>query len=192
MTSRVYQRAASRHLADDSIGEGATVDARACDEFGAFRVRRLRAETLADVIAQVTGAVNDHPKLPSGASATLLADGADGGVFLSTFGRAPRSSVCACEVSDSPSLSQALHLVNGPTVHDKVARGAVVPALLKGGLGDAEVIVTLYARVLSRAATEGERDTLVALVAEAGEARATALEDVFWALVTSNEFLFQH
>jgi hypothetical protein len=192
VTSRVYQRAASKHLADDSIGEGATVDVRARDEFGAFRVRRLRAETLADVIAQVTGAADDHPRLPMGASATLLADGADGSVFLSTFGRTQRSSVCACEVSDSPSLSQALHLVNGPTVHDKIGRGGVVATLLKGGLGDTEVIEALYTRALSRAPTEVERDALVALVVEAGEARATALEDVFWALVTSNEFLFQH
>jgi hypothetical protein len=192
VTSRAYQRASSEPFAGDALGEGAVVDTRARDEFAAFRVRRLRAEVLADVIAQVTGAADDHPKLPAGASATLIPDGADGGVFLSTFGRAPRSSVCACEVSDSPSLSQALHLVNGPTVHEKVVRGGVVAALLKGGFGDAEVIDALYARALSRAPAEAERATLVAVVAEAGEARAAALEDVFWALVTSNEFLFQH
>ena len=116
---------------------------------------------------------------------------ADASYFLRVFGRAPRETSCACEVSDAPSLSQALHLVNGATVHAKVARGGVVKALIDAGLDDAAAVDALYERALCRAPVDAERAAVLEVLAEAGDARKAALEDVFWALLTSNEFLFQ-
>ena len=42
--------------------------------------------------------------------------------FLTTFGRATRETVCSCEVKLEPTLSQALHLLNGQ--HDDVRRSS--------------------------------------------------------------------
>ena len=50
--------------------------------------------------------------------------------FLTTFGRATRETVCACEVKTEPTLSQALHLLNGDTVNAKIKQGGVIPKLM--------------------------------------------------------------
>jgi len=181
LNSRTYQRAIAGH--DPRLG-----DTR---NFARAKVRRLRAETILDAVCQVTSSPEKFRGLPLGARATEIADGRTGNYFLSTFGRAPRESVCACEVSDAPSLSQALHLLNGNTVGEKVRRGALVKSLLDGGKSATEVIDELYLRCLQRSPTEEERARLLAEV-EAGGGGREALEDVFWALLNSREFLFQH
>lgn len=181
--SRAYQRTSSSPTGDSLPWDRAN--------FAAFGVRRLRAETLSDALAAVTGVAEDLPRLAPGVRATQLADGTDASYFLRAFGRATRETVCACEVSSAPSLSQALHLVNGRTVHDKVVRGAVVDDLIEAGLDDAAAVDALYERALCRAPEPGERDAVLEVLAGSEEDRKAALEDVFWALLTSNEFLFQ-
>lgn len=184
--SRAYQRTSDARLPDgDAIGDWDR------SNFAAFQVRRLRAETLSDSIAAVTGVAEDLPRLAPGVRATELGDGADASYFLRVFGRAPRETSCACEASDAPSLSQALHLVNGATVHAKVVGGAVVKDLIERGLDDGAAIDALYMRALCRAPEGPERDALLEVLGDAGDDRRAALEDVFWALLTSNEFLFQ-
>jgi hypothetical protein len=181
LNSRTYQRAIGGD--DPRLG-----DTR---NFAHAKVRRMRAETILDAVCQVTNSPEKFKGLPLGARATEIADGRTGNYFLRTFGRAPRESVCACEVSDAPSLSQALHLLNGETIQNKVRRGEVVKTLLDGGSTPVEVIDELYRRCLSRAPTAAEGAALLAEV-EAGDGGRDALEDVFWALLNSREFLFQH
>ena len=81
--------------------------------FAHAQVRRIPAEVLLDCICQVTETQEKFPGLPLGARAVQIADGGTSTYFLTTFGRAPRNTVCACEVKTEPTLSQALHLLNG-------------------------------------------------------------------------------
>lgn len=181
LNSRTYQRATSAE--EPRLG-----DTR---NFARAKVRRLRAETILDAVCQVTNNPEKFRGLPLGARATEIADGRTGNYFLSTFGRAPRESVCACEVSDAPSLSQALHLLNGNTVQDKIRRGDVIKDLLAAEHTPTEVIDELYRRCLARAPSAEERAVLLTEI-EAGGGGREAFEDVFWALLNSREFLFQH
>ena len=71
---------------------------------------------LLDCISQVTETKNKFQGLPLGARAVQIADGSASTYFLTTFGRATRETVCSCEVKMEPTLSQALHLLNGDTV----------------------------------------------------------------------------
>ena len=179
--SRAYQRSTS----------AAPSNAHDVRNFTRQQVRRLRAETLLDVVCQVTGSPVKLRGLPLGSRAVEIADGTTSNYFLKTFGRAPRESVCACEVSFEPSLSQALHLLNGSTVSDQIRSGSLVERWLGEGRTPAEVIGGLYLRCLGREPTPDELEALRSKVEAAPEARA-ALEDVFWALLNSREFLFQH
>ena len=105
-------------------------------------------------------------------------------------GRLPRETVCACDVSLEPSLSQALHLLNGDVVHEKVTSGGLIPRWVEEGLSPREIIERIYVRSLSRPPSAGELTDLLAKLGEAPD--VAALEDVFWAVLNSREFLFQH
>ena len=154
-------------------------------------MRRVPAETLLDCLSQVTNTKDKFAGLPLGARATQIADGRTSTYFLNAFGRATRETVCACESTTDPSLSQSLHMLNGSTTNSKITQGKVVPELISAEKKPEEVIESLYLRALSRMPTDDERQRLLALANE-GENMQQGLEDVFWAVLNSREFLFNH
>ena len=153
--------------------------------------RRVRAEILLDCISQVTGTQDKFRGLPLGARAVQIADGRSSNYFLTTFGRAARDTCSAAEVSTAPSLSQALHMLNGPTVHGKITQGGLVKRLLDEGQTPEQVIEAIYLRALSRKPTAEEVARLAQLAQEGGNAQQ-GLEDVFWSVLNSREFVFNH
>ncbi len=180
-TSRAYQLGTTPNETNESDESN----------FARGSLRRIRAEVLLDVISQVTETRNKFVGLPLGARAVEIADGNTSTYFLTTFGRASRQTVCSCEVKMDPNLSQALHLINGETVQNKIAEGAVIQRLMDAGKTDAEIITDLYLRCLSRPPSDDELKELLVFVAESPD-KAVALQDVFWALLNSQEFVFNH
>ncbi|NNM30415.1 MAG: DUF1549 domain-containing protein [Akkermansiaceae bacterium] len=183
-TSRTYQL--STQTNETNAGDDTN--------FSHSLVRRVRAEVLVDMLAQVTETPNKFRGLPLGARAVQIADGNTTNYVLTTFGRATRATVCSCEVKMEPNLSQALHLLNGNSTHDRIERGKVVETLLKDGKSPAEVIDTVYVRCLGRVPTEVEKSRLHETVAQAKDEndRKEILNDIFWAILNSKEFLFNH
>jgi hypothetical protein len=180
-TSRTYQRACepteSNRLDETNFSRGS--------------VRRPRAEVLLDVLAQVTDTKNKFPGLPLGARAVQVADGRTTTYFLTTFGRATREDVCSCAVTMDPSLSQALHLLNGDAANERIRQGNVVGRMLDEGRTPGEIIDSLFIRCDGRMPTERERIETLVTVLDASD-KKQALEDVFWALLNSPEFIFNH
>ncbi len=154
-------------------------------------VRRIKAESMLDIISEVTQTQDKFRGLPLGARATEIADGTTSSYFLETFGRATRTTVCTCEVKMEPTLSQALHLMNGDTVNGKMQQGGLLKRLKDEGLEPMQIVEQLYIRCLTRRPTEEERAALAPLFAE-GSNVDQGLEDTFWALLNSREFLFNH
>jgi hypothetical protein len=179
--SRTYQRATQRNESNMS-------DER---NFAHANLRRIKAESLLDAISAVTNTKDKFQGLPLGARAVQIADGQRSTYFLRTFGRATRETVCSCEVKMEPTLSQALHLLNGDTTNSKIASSDVIPTLIKTRKFPEERITELYIRTLSRRPTNDELDKLRPVVGE-GSNPKQALEDIFWALLNSREFLFNH
>ena len=157
--------------------------------FARQTVRRMRAEVLLDCITQVTGTTNRFPGLPLGGRAVHLPDGRTPNYFLTTFGRSTRNTACTCEVKVTPTLSQALHLLNGETTTGKIVEGKVVEKLLAAKPEPAAVAEELYLRCLGRKPTAREAEKIAARLAAADDKKA-ALEDLFWALLNTNEFVF--
>ncbi|MGD9646240.1 MAG: DUF1549 domain-containing protein [Pirellulales bacterium] len=179
--SQAYQRSTERNASNETDEKN----------FAHANLRRIRAENLLDCISQVTETKDKFGGLPLGARATQIADGGTSTYFLTTFGRAARQTVCSCDVKTDPTLSQALHLLNGDTVQGKIRAGGVLTRALEAGKSPAEIIESLYVRCLARKPTAEESEKLTALVAQAPDA-AQGLEDIFWALLNSREFIFNH
>jgi hypothetical protein len=153
--------------------------------------RRIPAEQVLDCISQVTLKQDKFRGLPLGARAVQIANGATSTYFLNTFGRAQRATVCACEASTDPSLSQALHLINGDATNGKIQQGKLIQQLKSEGLNQNQIIEKLFVRCLSRKPTAKEVEELGKLVAAAPD-EVQGLEDVFWVVLNSREFIFNH
>lgn len=181
-TSRTYQLSTQTNPSNEND----------LTNFSHAHPRRLRAEVLLDCISQVTSAPNKFRGLPLGARAVQIADGNTTNYFLTTFGRAKRDTVCSCEVRMEPSLSQALHLLNGDTVNSKIVQGKFVESRIKAGKKPLEIVDEMYISCLTRKPTDKEYSTLVQVLDENKKDEQNALNDIFWSLLNSREFIFNH
>ena len=177
--------------------------------YSRYLVRRLAAEVILDAYAQISevptpfvqvslgssGGTSPTSMYPLGTRALQLPDSQLVSPFLDAFGRPERLQTCSCERQQDSSVGQALHLNNGHTLNDKLrAKTSRVEAWLKEKVGDEEAVRRIYLLALSRPPTEAEAKKFKALLAEAaqdkGTSRRAALEDLFWAVLTSKEFVF--
>ena len=106
--------------------------------------------------------------------------------FTKTFGQPARETACTCERRQTPTLLQALELLNGRTSYETVATGAARYAALP----DTQLLDELYLTALSRRPTEKERTVAIAFLKNAPE-RTAAVTDLLWTVVNTQEFLFQ-
>ena len=159
--------------------------------FSHSSIRRIKAETFLDCISQVTETKNKFPGLPLGARAVQIADGQVSNYFLTTFGRATRESVCSCEVKLDPTLSQSLHLLNGDATTQRITQGNLIGKLLKEKKTPEEILDEIYVRCLSRMPSADEKTKVLALV-NAEKDKKQVLEDAFWAVLNTREYMFNH
>jgi len=169
--------------------------------------RRLTAEVLSDAIADVTGVRDKYTELALNDGSTekttfytnevralQLYDSSVKSYFLQTFGRNSREITCECERSNQPSLVQALHLANGATINDKLSdKKARVTKLLAEKPEPEKLMREAWLLCFGRLPTASEQAGILPLLKDAaGEEKRAAVEDLFWSLLTSREFLFQH
>jgi hypothetical protein len=184
LRSSTYQRASDTNAQN------------AADErcYSHYYPKRLRAEVLLDAVSQVTGVATPFKDQPAGTRALQLADSALDSYFLQTFGRPDRLITCDCERSDEPSMTQVLHLYNGDTLNNKLmAKDGRIEKQLAAGKPPEELIEELYLAALSRPPSAEERAQLAAVLAQTPEAeKRAAIEDLYWSVLSSREFLFNH
>ncbi|WP_425613723.1 DUF1549 domain-containing protein [Anatilimnocola sp. NA78] len=182
LSSRLYQLAAT------------TTPSNATDEqnFSHASHKALPAEVLLDAIGQATGTPEVFNGWPEGHRAVQIWDNKLPSYFFRIFGRPVRATVCECERSNEPSISQALHLLNSPEIMAKIrSRSGNAAVLAKKPLPPAETLDQLYLTVLARFPKPGEKEQLLPLLAESPD-RREACEDIVWVLLNSKEFLFNH
>jgi hypothetical protein len=171
--------------------------------YSKYIIKRLPAETLLDALSQVTGVPTPFPGMPLGTRAMQLPDTQIASQFLTIFGRPARIICDVSERSSDPTISQALHVINGDTLNKKLSDpNGFINLFLKVGLSDSRILEQLTLAAFSRYPTEQEKKEWLALLEQAKlkngtpeairEARKQALEDLAWALLTSKEFMFNH
>jgi hypothetical protein len=162
--------------------------------YSRYYPRRLMAEVMLDALSQVSGAPTAFPGYPSGWRALQLPDSNVDSYFLKTFGRPERVITCECERTEEPSMVQVLHISNGKGINEKLAQsGNRIDQLLAANTPDEEIVREAYLSALCREPTEPELAGILAVLKETpAEERRQAVEDVFWGVLSSKEFLFNH
>ena len=152
----------------------------------------LSAEQLLDAICRVTEVPETFPDLPAGTVATQLPGPNPNHEFLKVFGQPQRDTACACERTNESNLSQALQLFNGELIHAKLKNESNrFRKLIAAGATNEDIVKNLYLAALCRLPEKTELANATDYLAKK-EDRAAAFEDVCWALMNTNEFLFQH
>ncbi|MEY5027191.1 MAG: hypothetical protein RLZZ244_2719 [Verrucomicrobiota bacterium] len=168
-------------------------------QFSHGRLRRLRADVLLDALTDVTGVPAEMPNFPLGTRAVAFhprnaggdAQGSSSKQFFHNFGLAQRNSVAASETKREATLAQALHLIAGDTLRARLASGGVLKRIMAGKSSAEAVFEELFIHVLGRRPEPEEERGLLAL-ADPAARDAGLYEDVFWSLLNSTEFLFNH
>jgi hypothetical protein len=109
--------------------------------------------------------------------------------FVRQFGAAAGQPQDATE----PTVHQALFLSNGHSVQGWLARSAGSLVERLASLADTSAIADeLYLSLYTRRPAEAERTLVVRYLADRGNERVPALQELAWALLTSTEFRFNH
>jgi hypothetical protein len=156
-----------------------------------YYARRLPAEVFSDALAAATGVPDTFPGYPAGIRAIQLPEPGVNSYFLTIFGRSDRVTACACEKNGDVTLPQLLYLSNGDDLRNKLRNGdGRLAGLLKKD-EDAKVIEGIFLSTVCRKPTEAESKAVHEALA-AGDAREEVFRDLYWALLNSKEFAFNH
>jgi hypothetical protein len=181
LTSRTYQLSSATRPTNET-------DTRF---YSHYYARRLPAEVLLDAISAATAVPDRFPGYPRGVRAGQLPDPGLKSYFLSLFGRSERVTACACERSGEVTMPQLLHLQNSEALLQKIrSADGRLGKLLADKRDDGAIVDELFLATLSRLPTPEKRAALLKELA--GDDRAEALRDLFWALINSKEFSFNH
>jgi len=182
LNSRTYQLSAS------------TRPGNASDQkfYSHWYARRLPAEVLLDALSQTTGVSDPFEGYPTGVRAIQLPDSGVKSYFLSLFGRSDRVTACACERNGDVTMPQLLHLQCGENVQNKIRSGdGRLAGWLKTISDDSKLLDELFLSTLSRFPTATERQTILGERSKDDD-REEFFRDVFWALLNSKAFSFNH
>jgi uncharacterized protein DUF1553 len=156
-----------------------------------YSLRRLTAEQMLDAVVEITGVPEKFLAYYPGIRAVNLADSGIPSPFLDMYDR-PKRDAAKCERNESVSLRQAMNMISGDTINQKIrSESSRLALMMQQGKRDEEIIEELYLSALSRYPTARERDLCLTGVGR-GATRARGLQGVLWAILNSNEFLYNH
>jgi hypothetical protein len=172
------------------------------DKYGShYVIKRLPAEVLLDAYSEVTQRQEKFDGYAAGMRALQLPDTAVASYFLTAFGRPIRQQTRESERTSVPTITQALHIINGDTLNNKLRDpDNSVDMMYRLGFSDEQIVDYLYLASYSRHPKDSERKALTGALASAeqqkvsgvDDARLAALRDMTWSLLTSQEFMFNH
>jgi hypothetical protein len=183
MESRLYQLSSTPN-------ESNLADTR---NFSRAYRRRLPAEVLLDAVDDATGVPERFAAMPVGARALQTWSYKIESHFMDAFSRPNPSSDCPCERDAHMSVVQSLHLMNSKALQAKFGNpSGRARRLAESDAPASEIVTELYLATVNRPPTADELKAATAAFNAPDATRQTATEDVFWALLNSAEFVFNH
>jgi hypothetical protein len=167
-------KATARNAKDDpTLGEK--------PKFSHFYLRMMQAEDLYESLLVITKAdENKSYEERERTKAMWLQQ------FTLTFGNDEGDEA----TTFNGTIPQTLMMMNGPMIKD--ATSDTVMGKLVGGLGPSQAVEYLFLAALARRPSGAEMGEAMTMVASRGGAVITGYQDLWWALLNSNEFIFNH
>ena len=155
--------------------------------FSHYYTRQMQAE---EVYNSLLAAASLRSK--SGDNADVLAQARVD--WLSQFNRNMGTDDAMEESHFNGSVRQALEMMNGDLIRQTAGSGkqGFLPGLIKSEMPINEKVEHLFLAALSRKPTSRELPAIAKILASAKDKPAAALEDIWWALLNSNEFILDH
>jgi WD40 repeat protein len=183
MESRLYQLSTTPN-------ESNLADTR---NFSRAYRRRLSAEVLLDAVNDVTGVPDTFAAMPAGSRATQAWSYKMESPLMDAFNRPNPSSDPPCERDRQLSVMQSLHLMNSKALQAKLSsKTGRAWQLADSPRSPVEIVTELYLATLCRPPSDEELKLATGAFSVPGASRQTATEDVFWSLLNSAEFVFNH
>ena len=159
-------------------------------------VKQLDAEVLLDAISDVTGVAEVFEGVPANSRAIELVHADVPSRALDVLGRCSREESCETTLNAvAGGLARRLHWLNGGLVNKRISdSNGRLGQLLEKGVGAERIIDELYRRSFSRGPTDKEAAYWVSQLEDVPDARGRRqlLEDVFWSILSCQEFLTTH
>ena len=192
------QIALSRTYQQSSIPSDEVNPRVAMKNFAVYGMRQMDAEMLIDALCKVSGTSEiyssttpePYTTMPDFARALDIPDGSITSSFLELFGKSPRDTGAADERNANPSPLQKLHMINSSHIRNKIISGPTFKKYynLKGD----NMAHAIYLDILSRYPTEDEKSEFENYIKTSKLDRKSAGQDLAWALINSDEFIFRH
>lgn len=169
--------------------------------FACYPLQRMDAEVLADALCLLTGSRETYMSrvpepfthIPADQRSIALTDGSISSSFLELFGRPSRDTGLFTERDNEPTEKQCLHLLNSTHIQKKLSASMRVKNLLKGSESQQrKQLRWAYMTLYSRWPTENELELLIGYAEKQELSRVAAGQDIFWTLLNSKEFLYNH
>ena len=149
----------------------------------------LPAQVLLDATSQVTEVAEIFDGEGSDKRAVQLIGVQTPSYALDVLGRCRREGSCESG-SFGGGLAQALHLINGSTVNNKL-KGGILENRAREGKSNREVVREFYLRALTRLPNQ-EEERFWNQTLDGVENRNEALQDFLWTLLNCREFAYNH
>ncbi|MCY2948359.1 MAG: DUF1549 domain-containing protein [Planctomycetota bacterium] len=159
--------------------------------FSRYYRERFRAETLLDAVNDILDVEETFSAMPPGSRAVELWTYRASSLFLDTYGRPDPNQDPPCERTSDSTTPQVLHLMNSPALNGKFSLDKARPARLAASKEtNAAIVDTAYLLIYGRLPSAAEAKTALAAFPTDGKNRRMAVEDLFWALLNTPEFVF--
>ncbi len=163
--------------------------------------QRLTAEQTLDAISQVLDVSAKFGGYPDGTRAMQLAGVRNGGhrysrpeagdKFMALFGKPSRLQTCECERTGETTLAQTMEMVSGELITELLRDPENrVANSVQSSETASQFIDNLWWSALSRSPTQDEAASMLDHVTKSSDPKS-ALQDIAWAVLNSNEFLLR-
>ena len=163
--------------------------------------QRLTAEQTLDAISQVLDVSAKFGGYPDGTRAMQLAGVRNGGhrysrpeagdKFMALFGKPSRLQTCECERTGETTLAQTMEMVSGELITELLRDPENrVANSVQSSETAAQFLDSFWWSALSRPPTKDEAASMLDHVTKSSDPKS-ALQDIAWAVLNSNEFLLR-